>query len=584
MSKSVLVAPAWPYANGPRHVGHVAGFAVPSDIFARYHRLKGDRVLMVSGSDEHGTPITVAADKEGITARQLADRYNAVIRDDLRALGMSYDWFTRTTTPNHRAVVQDIFGQLLDAGYIFRRVALGAFSETTGATLPDRYIEGTCPICGYDRARGDQCENCGSQLDPIDLVDPLSTVDGRPPAFRESEHFFLDLPAFAEQLTEWIARQHHWRSNVRASSLELSKELKARAITREMEWGVPIPLPEFEGRHDRVIYVWFDAVIGYLSASIEWAAAQDEPELWRTWWLDPSSESSYFMGKDNIVFHTVIWPAILTGYGEATGEEYQLPWNVVSSEFLTMEGRKFSSSRGVVIYVRDILERFEPDALRFYLAVAGPETQDSDFTYSEFARRTNDVLIAKWGNLVQRTLTIVSRSFGTVPEPQDADAAGRQVLETVHEAFGTVGELIERARFKSAVEELMKAVDAVNAYFTREEPWRLVQVDPTRAQGVLFVALQAISDLGVMFAPFLPFSSQRLHDMLGFDGLVTDLADESERPDGHVVLTRRDVPLAVGWGRRELRPGARLEAPTPLFRRIEDSDVERELSRLAGAG
>ncbi len=315
MPEHILVAVAWPYANGPRHIGHVAGFGVPSDIFARYHRLKGNHVLMISGTDEHGTPVALVADKEGVTPRDIADRYNRIIGDDLKNLGLAYDLFTRTTTRNHAQVTQDLFKTLYDKGYLLKQTTLGAFSASTGRTLPDRYVEGTCPICGYGEARGDQCDNCGNQLDPIDLINPRSKIDGAPPVFRETEHFFLDLPAFAEQLTAWITKQEHWRPNVRNFSLNFLKELKPRAITRDLDWGVAIPLPEYEDRSDKRIYVWFDAVIGYLSASVEWAKNRGTPDAWRDWWQNPQARHYYFMGKDNIVFHSVIWPSILLGYG-----------------------------------------------------------------------------------------------------------------------------------------------------------------------------------------------------------------------------------------------------------------------------
>ncbi|MBI4082451.1 MAG: class I tRNA ligase family protein, partial [Candidatus Lambdaproteobacteria bacterium] len=315
MPKKVLIAVAWPYANGPRHIGHVAGFGVPSDIFARYHRLAGNDVLMVSGTDEHGTPITVQAEKEGVTPQALADRYNRVIGDDLFHLGLSYDLFTRTTTRNHYAVTQDLFRTLYLKGHIFKKTTLGAFSAATGRTLPDRYIEGTCPHCGYQEARGDQCDTCGKQLDPIELIEPRSKTDGQPPVFRESEHFFLNLPAFVDPLRRWIEDQHHWRANVRAFSLNLLENLQPRAITRDLDWGIPIPLPDYETLATKKIYVWFDAVIGYLSASIEWANHVGRPEAWREWWQNPAAEHYYFMGKDNIVFHAVIWPSMLIGYG-----------------------------------------------------------------------------------------------------------------------------------------------------------------------------------------------------------------------------------------------------------------------------
>ena len=422
--RTILSAPAWPYANGPRHIGHVSGFALPCDMFSRYQRMAGNRVLMVSGTDEHGTPIQVQADAEGVSARELADRYNRVIVDDLTSLGMTYDLFTRTTTLNHYAVTQEIFVRLLENGYIFSKTTLGAISPSTGRTLPDRYIEGTCPICGYPSARGDQCDNCGNQLDPADLINPRSKINGETPVFRETEHYFLDLPAFAEVLGTWLqAKAGHWRPNVLKFSLNLLDDLQPRAITRDLDWGVPVPLDGWRDRPDKRIYVWFDAVIGYLSASIEWARRSGDPDAWRAWWNEPDAEAYYFMGKDNIVFHSEIWPAMLLGYsgrGARGGQPgplgtLNLPTEVVSSEYLTMEGRKFSSSRAVVIYVRDFLERYDVDALRYYVAVAGPENQDTDFTWSEFVRRNNDELVATWGNLVNRAVSFAAKNIGSIP-------------------------------------------------------------------------------------------------------------------------------------------------------------------------
>src|SRR5947208_8663890 len=338
--QKILVAVAWPYASGPRHLGHVAGPGVPSDVFARYHRLKGNDVLMISGTDEHGTTVMVSADREGVPPRELADRNNALILDDYVRLGMTYDCFTRTTTHNHYAVVQDMFRTLYDKGFLIEQTALGAISPATGRTLPDRYIEGTCPICGYGEARGDQCDNCGNQLDPVDLIEPRSKVDGTPPVFRETKHLFLDLPAFKQQLTEWIESQTDWRPNVRRFSLNFVKELKPRAVTRDLDWGVPIPVEGYGPETGKRIYVWFDAVIGYLSAAVEWAQFRGAPDAFREWWQNPEAEHFYFMGKDNIVFHTVIWPSILLGYGDdgeigAGRGDLELPDNVAASEFLT---------------------------------------------------------------------------------------------------------------------------------------------------------------------------------------------------------------------------------------------------------
>src|SRR5215218_11303221 len=419
--RKILVAVAWPYASGPRHIGHVAGFGVPSDIFARYHRLKGDDVLMVSGTDEHGTPVMVAADKEGRSPRETADHYSQLIREDLRDLGIAYDLFTRTTTPNHYRVTQDLFRTLYEKGYVVENTMMGAFSPD-GRTLPDRYIEGTCPICGYEAARGDQCDNCGNQLDPTDLINPRSRIDGSTPEFRETKHLFLDLPQFADRLRTWIEGHENWRANVKNFSLRLLDEIRTRPITRDLDWGVRIPVDGYSEDENKRIYVWFDAVIGYLSASIEWARLKGEPDAWREWWQNPEADHYYFQGKDNIVFHTVIWPAMLLGYGE--GGEYgagrgplELPDNVVATEYLTMEGKQLSTSRGYSIYVRDFLDRYDADALRYYLVAAGPETQDSDFTWAEFVRRNNDELLANWGNLVNRTLTNAHKNFGGVPEP-----------------------------------------------------------------------------------------------------------------------------------------------------------------------
>jgi methionyl-tRNA synthetase len=589
----ILVAVAWPYASGPRHIGHVAGFGVPADIFARYHRLKGSEVLMVSGTDEHGTPVMVAAEKEGITPHDLADRYNAVIRDDLRNLGLSYDLFTRTTTRNHYSVVQDVFRTLHEKGFIVEQTTMGAFSAATGHTLPDRYIEGTCPHCGYREARGDQCDNCGRQLDPADLIDPRSRTDGEPPVFRETRHLFLDLPAFAAQLADWIGSQENWRPNVRSFSLNLLEELRPRAITRDLDWGVPIPVLGYEKLDDKRIYVWFDAVIGYLSASVEWAANQGDPEAWRAWWQHADTRHYYFMGKDNIVFHSVIWPSMLIGYG-AGGEvgagrgALSLPYDIVSSEFLTMEGRKFSSSRGVVIYVHDFLSRYDPDPLRYFLTAAGPETQDTDFTWSEFVRRNNDELVANWGNLVNRTLTNVHRNFGEVPDPGPLTDADRAAVDDVERGFQTVGELIEAARFRAALGEAMRLASHVNQYASEQAPWALIKTDRERAGTVLYVMLRCVDSLKTLLTPFLPFTCQRLHELLGYDGNLAgplEYRDEAEG-DGstHRVLTGDYASWIGRWEPSALAAGQQLQEPTPLFRKLDpDTVVAEELARMEQA-
>jgi methionyl-tRNA synthetase len=592
--RHILTAPAWPYANGPRHIGHVSGFALPSDMFSRYQRLAGNKVLMVSGTDEHGTPIQVQADKEGLTTREIADRYNGVIGQDLANLDMSYDLFTRTTTLNHYAVVQEMFTTLLRNGYIFPKVTLGAISPSTGRTLPDRYIEGTCPICGYPSARGDQCDNCGNQLDPTDLINPRSRINGETPLFVEQEHYFLDLPAFAEALGSWLqSKSGQWRPNVLKFSLNLLDDLQPRAITRDLDWGVPVPLDGWRDRNDKRIYVWFDAVIGYLSASIEWARRSGDPDAWRAWWNDENAEAYYFMGKDNIVFHSEIWPAMLLGYdgngakGGTPGpfEKLDLPTEVVSSEFLTMEGRKFSSSRQVVIYVRDFLERYDVDALRYYVAVAGPETHDTDFTWSEFVRRNNDELVATWGNLVNRAVSFAARYVGEIPAAGTLTDADHALLGTTGAAFAEVGTHLAHSRFKAGVNEAMRAVSEANKYFSEQAPWKLRESDPERMQTILHVTLQAVADAKTLLTPFLPRSSQAVNEMLGgaadWAGMPRiETVDEEGGPSYPVITGTYDESFR--WESRPIAAGTPLAVPTPLFTKLDQSVVDEEIARLEG--
>jgi methionyl-tRNA synthetase len=586
----ILVAVAWPYASGPRHLGHVAGMGT-SDIFARYHRMKGNDVLMVSGTDENGTPSLIAADREGLTPKEAVDKYNRMIANDFRALGFSYDLFTRTTTRNHAAVVQDVFKTLYDKGYLIKKTAMGALQAATGRTLPDRYIEGTCPICGYKEARGDQCENCGNQLDPEQLIDPRSKIDGSKPVFKETEHFYLDLPAFKEQLTAWVGRQQHWRPNVRNFSLNFIADLKPRPITRDIDWGVPVPLPGWIDRPDKRLYVWFDAVIGYFSASVEWATMVGQPDAWRDWWQDPGARHFYFMGADNIVFHTTIWPSMLLGYGNGgavaggRGEPLQLPYNVVSTAMLTMSGSKQSTSRGHGIYVKDFLARYDPDPLRFYLVINGPETADADFTWDDFVRRNNDELVATWGNLANRTLVNAHRRFGAVPPAGALTAEDRALVAAVEDGFATVGEHLEGARFRAALAEAMRLAALVNGYLTASEPWKVITTDRDRAGTILNVALRCVDDLKVMLTPFLPFSSQKLHEYLGYDGVIAPQPELRTRrePDGstHDVLTG-DYGGTGRWAPTSLPVGQKLREPHPLFKKLDPSVVNDELRRMEG--
>ena len=589
----VLAAVAWPYANGPRHIGHVSGFGVPSDVFSRYMRMAGHDVLMISGTDEHGTPILVQAEKEGVPPRELADRYNRLIVEDLAALGLSYDLFTRTTTRNHYAVAQELFRTVHDNGYLIEQTTRGAVSPSTGRTLPDRYIEGECPICHYPSARGDQCDNCSNQLDPEELINPRSLINGETPVFVETEHFFLDLPALADALREWLATRTDWRPNVLKFSLNLLEDIKPRAMTRDIDWGIPVPLPGWVDNPNKRLYVWFDAVIGYLSAAIEWARRSDDPSAWKRWWSADSADARqyYFMGKDNITFHSQIWPAELLAYngeGSRGGQpgEYgtlALPTEVVSSEFLTMEGRKFSSSRSVVIYVRDFLSRYDADALRYFVAVAGPETTDTDFTWAEFLRRNNDELVAGWGNLVNRSISMAAKNFGAIPPLGDLTEADETLLRNAREAFGTVGRLIERHRQKQAIIEAMRVVGEANKYLSDQAPWK-IKDDPKRLGTILHVALQVVSDANTLLTPFLPHSAQKIHELLGGTGVHAPLPSIVEVEDldggpGYPVLTG-DYTVGARWESVPLEVGRALAPPKPVFKKLDPSIVDDELARL----
>ena len=596
----ILSAVAWPYANGPRHIGHVAGFGVPFDVFSRYMRMAGHDVLMVSGTDEHGTPILVAADAAGVSAKELADRNNRLIVEDLVALGLSYDLFTRTTTRNHYAVVQEMFRTVRDNGYMVERTTQAAISPSTGRTLPDRYIEGTCPICAYPEARGDQCDNCGNQLDPTDLIDPRSKINGETPKFVETNHWFLDLPALAGALGAWLderAASGTWRPNVIKFSQHLLEEIRPRAMTRDIDWGIPVP--GWEDQPTKRLYVWFDAVVGYLSASVEWARRQGDPDLWRRWWNDPEALSYYFMGKDNIVFHSQIWPAELiaqNGAGDRGGAPgtygtLNLPTEEVSSEFLTMEGKQFSSSRGVVIYVRDVLERYQPDALRYFISAAGPENQDSDFTWAEFVRRTNGELVAGWGNLVNRTAAMIAKSFGEIPAPGELEPIDTELVEAVRAGFDAVGGAIAAHRQRAALAEAMRLVGEANTYVTRTEPFKLKAPEQRqRLATVLHTLAQAVSDLNVMLSPFLPHSANAVDRVLGGPGDVAPMPriEEVEDLDGgdpYPVITGSDGRDVVpAWGPRPVTPGTPVAKPAPVFTKLDDSVVDDELARLRGEG
>ena len=600
----ILSAVAWPYANGPRHIGHVAGFGVPSDVFSRYMRMAGHDVLMVSGTDEHGTPILVAADGAGMSARELADQNNRLIVEDLVQLGLSYDLFTRTTAGNHYRVVQDMFRTVRDNGYMIEQVTRAAISPSTGRTLPDRYIEGTCPICGAEGARGDQCDNCGNQHDPTDLINPHSRINGETPEFVESVHYFLDLPALADALSAWLDDRDlsgTWRPNVIKFSKNFLEDIRPRAMTRDIDWGIPVP--GWEDQPGKRLYVWFDAVIGYLSASIEWARRTGDPEAWRQWWNDPEALTYYFMGKDNIVFHSQIWPAELLGYngqGSKGGQPgdlgvLNLPTEVVSSEFLTMEGKKFSSSHGIVIYVRDMLSRYQADALRYFISAAGPESSDADFTWAEFVRRTNGELVAGWGNLVNRTASMIHKKFGEIPAPGELQEIDRALLDAIAAGFDEVGDLIRHHRQKAALAAAMRLVGEANKYVADTEPFKLkAPEERERLATVLWTLAQAVADLNLMLSPFLPHAANDVDRVMGGSGEIAPMPyiKEVEELDPEVLPAdfegRTGYPVITGdytnvptWERHDIVVGTPIEKPTPVFQKLDEAIVEEELARYA---
>jgi methionyl-tRNA synthetase len=543
MPERILVCVAWPYANGSLHVGHIAGAYLPADIFARFHRLLGHEVLMVSGSDEHGTPITVRAEQEGVSPQVITDRYHAEFLDCWARLGISFDLFTRTGTDNHRAVTHRLFLTLLDRGYIFKDTMLSPYCEVDRRFLPDRYVQGTCPHCGYQGARGDQCDQCGRPLNATELLDPRCRFCNTPPVIRETEHFFLDLPAFQEQLLAWVREKDYWRPTVQRFTLGLLEAgLQPRPITRDIEWGVPVPLPGFEAKR---IYVWFEAVIGYLSATVEWAQRQGDPEAWRPWWEDPSTRSYYFIGKDNIPFHTIIWPAMLLGYGGLN-----LPYDVPANEYMNLEGQKISTSRGWAIWIPELLARYDPDAIRYVIAANLPENRDTDFSMADFIRRNNDELVATYGNLAHRTLTFLQRYYdGRVPAAAGHAVPDAALAQRVATTFETVAAGLRAARFREPLREIMALAQYGNRFFDEQAPWRLVREDRSACAATLLSLLYLIDGLKVLFSPFLPHSSARLHALLGY----------------------RDPLEAQGWHPRLPPAGQPLPPPKPLFAKLDET-------------
>ncbi|MFC1879840.1 methionine--tRNA ligase [Chloroflexota bacterium] len=584
MSDFILVAVAWPYANSRIHVGNITGSYLPADIFARYQRLLGNHVLMVSGSDAHGTPVTVRADAEGTTPVQVYKKFHDGF--------LNYDLFTSTHTQNHQKVSQSIFLALKENGYLYNEVQKHWYAPSQGRFLPDRYVEGTCYLCGYEGARGDQCDNCGQLLDAAQLIDPRSKIDNSTPELRETEHFYLDLGALEGSIIDFLRqREGYWRPNVLRQSLGqiLAKGLHGRAITRDLDWGVPVPVDGWDGK---CLYVWFEAVIGYLSAAIEWAQINQQPDAWENWWFNSEARAYYFIGKDNIPFHAVIWPAQLTGAAEWFGKiflerddtQLTLPHDVPANEFMNLESQKISGSRNWAVWGLEFLERYDPDALRYYLTANMPESKDTDWSWEDFVRRNNDELVATWGNLVNRVLSFCYKHWdGHVPEPGELSQEDQEVLAVVEAGFESAAEHLGAVRLRAALNEALRLAAEVNKYLDKAAPWFEIKSDKAAAGTSVYTALRAIDSLKTIFAPFLPFTSQQLHEYLGYtQPLFGEQFTETQTDElgEHTVLRYRPVSSSDRWQPSQLPGGQALVKPKPLFRKLEPGVAEEERSRL----
>jgi methionyl-tRNA synthetase len=537
-----LVCCAWPYANGPIHVGHVTGSLLPADIFARFNRLIGNEVVMISGSDMHGAPITVSADKENVSPGEIAERYHRMNSKAIEDLGISFSLFTHTHTESHEKAAKEIFLKLMENGHLSRKSTLQYYCSQCARFLPDRYVEGSCPHCDNEHARGDQCDACGLDLNAEDLREARCQLCGSAPALRETEHFFLKLPDFTEELVRYVEGNDHWRAHVRSFTLNVLRGgLIDRPITRDISWGVPVPVEGFESKR---MYVWFEAVMGYLSATKEWAATKSSPDDWERFWKDPSVRSYYFLGKDNIVFHTVIWPAVLLGVGGLN-----LPYNVVANQFMNLGGQKFSKSMGVSIDMPDLLTKFSSDAIRYYLTANMPEFKDSEFTWNDFAQRINNELVATYGNFVHRAMSFTFKNYGAVPKRGELDERDRAALARIERTEKEVRSSLEACESREALKALMDLAQSGNQYFDAVAPWALVRSDKERCGTVLHVSLEMCRALAVLSYPFMPSSAERLWRGLGMGGSVQE----------------------AGWKGigMPLKEGNAMEKPAPLFAKIE---------------
>ncbi|MCB9135690.1 MAG: methionine--tRNA ligase [Anaerolineales bacterium] len=592
MTENILVAIAWPYANAKIHVGNITGSHLPGDIVARYHRLKGNRVLVVSGTDSHGTPVTLRADAEGKSVEEVYQYYHQTFLDVFQQLGITYDLFTSTHTDNHFKVSQSIFLALQKNGYLYTETRPQWYSPGAGRFLPDRYVEGTCYICGAEGARSDQCDNCGNVLEPDKLLNPRSKVDNSSPELRNTEHYFLDLSKLEPEVTKFLrAREAHMRETVLSQSLgQIETEgLKPRAITRDLDWGIPVPVEGWEGK---CLYVWFEAVIGYLSAAIEWAQVSGQSDAWKAWWTNPNAKTFHFIGKDNIFFHAAWWPAQLLGTGAQfleifAGERDQpltLPYDVPANQFMNLEGRKISGSRNWVVDGLDALTRYDPDPLRYYLTINMPENRDTDWDWKEFVARNNNELVATWGNLANRVLSFCYKHWeGYIPEPGPLRPGDEELLATIDAGFETVGNLLYAVKLRPALQETLRLATEVNKYLDVTAPWSAIKTDKSEAAKTVYTALRAIDSLKTLFSPFLPFTCEKLHTYLGYDFPLFGEQYTQTITDSlgtHVGLRYREGNASGKWEPSQLHPGKALRQPAPLFKKLEEKVAEEERARL----
>ena len=592
MTENILIAIAWPYANAKIHVGNITSTHLPGDIVARFHRLKGNRVLVVSGTDSHGTPVTLRADADGKPVEEVYQYYHSTFLDLFQQLGITYDLFTTTHTENHFKVSQSIFLALKENGFLFTETRPQWYSPGAGRFLPDRYVEGTCYICGFEGARSDQCDNCGNVLEPDKLLAPRSKVDDSTPELRNTEHYFLDLSKLEPDVAQFLReRQHYWRETVIGQSLGQieSEGLRPRAITRDLDWGVPVPVEGWDGKR---LYVWFEAVIGYLSAAIEWANITGSGDAWKDWWTNPEAKAFYFIGKDNIFFHAAWWPAQLLGTGEQfleifageSGQPLNLPYDVPANQFMNLEGRKISGSRNWVVDGLDALTRYDPDPLRYYLTINMPENRDSDWDWNEFVARNNNELVATWGNLANRVLSFCYKHWeGHVPEPGTLRPADETLLTTIESGFDSVSSLLSSVKLRAALQEALRLATEVNKYLDTSAPWSEIKTDKGEAAKTVYTALRAIDSLKILFAPFLPFTCEKLHSYLGFDAPLFGEQYTETITDAlgtHTGLRYRPGNGSGCWQPSQLKPGTPLRQPAPLFKKLDESVAEEERARL----